>query len=209
MNVAVFGGTGRTGRLVIEQALQAGHTVTALVRNPAKLTLQHPHLRVVQGQLTDAAQLAAVIAGQDAVISALGPTSNKPVQEISQAMTLIIAAMRDQRIDRLIVSAGAGVGDPMDQPKLIDRVIVTALKTFNGNVYADMLQVAQQVRQSGLEWTLVRAPRLTDDPPTGHIRAGGVGKDIGTQLTRGDFAAFLVRQLTDNTWLCKAPAISN
>jgi putative NADH-flavin reductase len=209
MQLAVFGGTGKTGRLVVEQALAAGHSVTVLARNPAKLTLQNPCLRVVQGDIGDAAKVLETVKGADAVISALGPTSNQPDFAVSKGMTNIIAAMRQAGVKRLIVTAGAGVRDPMDQPKLVDKVIVTMLKLLNGNVLADMQQAVQQVQASDLDWTIVRGPRLTDEPPTGNIRAGGVGKDIGTSLTRGDFAAFLLAQLNNSQWVRKMPAISN
>jgi putative NADH-flavin reductase len=209
MNITVFGGTGKTGKLVVEQALAAGHQVTILVRNPAKVTIQNPHLRVVQGELQDTAKVLEAVKGADAVISALGPSTNKPVMEISKGMTNIVAAMRQKGVKRLIVTAGAGVRDPLDQPKLVDNFIVLALKTFNGNVYEDMRQVMEQVKASGLEWTIVRGPMLTDDPPTGKVRAGGVGKDIGTRLARADFATFLLQQVNDATWVHKAPAISN
>lgn len=209
MQLAVFGGTGKTGKLVVEQALAAGHSVTVLARNPAKLTIQNPRLRIVQGELSDPAQVQATIAGADAVISALGPATNKPEFAVSKGMNNIIAAMREAGVKRLIVTAGAGVRDPMDQPKFMDNLIVGALKLLNGNVLADMQQVVQQVQASGLDWTIVRGPMLTDDAPTGQIRAGGVGKDIGTRLARGDFAAFLLAQLNSAQWLGKMPAISN
>jgi putative NADH-flavin reductase len=209
MKITVFGGTGKTGKHVVEQALAAGHQVTVLVRNPAKVTIQNPNLRVVQGELEDTAKVLEAVSGADVVISALGPSTNKPLLEISKGMTNIVASMRQKGVKRLIVTAGAGVRDGLDQPKLVDNFIVLALKTFNGNVYEDMRQVVEQVKASGLEWTIVRGPMLTDDPPTGHVRAGGVGKDIGTRLARADFAAFLLQQVNDRTWLRKAPAISN
>ena len=209
MQLAIFGGTGKTGRLVVEQALAAGQHVTVLARNPAKLTTQNPNLRIVQGDVQDPAQVLAAITGADAVISALGPTSNKPLFEVSKGMNNIIAAMRQAGVKRLIVTAGAGVREEMDQPKLADKLIVRALKLFNGNVYSDMLRVVEQVKASGLDWTVVRAPMLTDDPATGHVRAGGVGKDIGTRLSRADFAAFLLAQVNNPQWVGKAPAISN
>jgi putative NADH-flavin reductase len=208
MKIAVFGGTGKTGKHVVEQALAAGHEVTVLARNPAKITIQNPRLHVVQGDIQDAAKVLETVKGADAVISALGPTTNKPLLEVSKGMANIIASMRQKGVKRLIVTAGAGVRDPLDQPKMVDNLIVVALKTFNGNVYEDMRQVVEQVKASGLDWTIVRGPMLTDDPPTGKVRAGGVGKDIGTRLPRADFAAFLLQQLTDPTWLRKAPAIS-
>ncbi len=209
MQLAVFGGTGKTGRLVVEQALAAGHSVTVLARNPAKLTIQNERLHVVEGDIQDAAKVLATVTGADAVLSALGPTSNQAEFAVSKGMGNIIAAMRQAGVKRLIVTAGAGVRDPMDQPKLIDNVIVAALKLLNGNVLADMQGAVEQVQTSGLDWTIVRGPRLTDDAPTGHIRAGGVGKDIGTSLARADFAAFLLAQLDNPQWLHKMPAISN
>jgi putative NADH-flavin reductase len=209
MKITVFGGTGKTGKHVVEQALAAGHTVTVLARNPQKITVQNPQLHVVQGDIQDAAKVLEAVSGADAVISALGPTTNKPLLEVSKGMTNIIAAMRQKGVKRLIVTAGAGVRDPLDQPKLVDNFIVLALKTFNGNVYEDMRQVVEQVKASGLDWTIVRGPMLTDDAPTGTIRAGGVGKDIGTRLSRADFATFLLQQVSDGTWSRKAPAISN
>ncbi len=209
MKLAVFGGTGKTGRLVVEQALAAGHEVAVLARNPAKLTIQNPHLHMVQGDVQDTAKVLETVTGADAVISALGPTTNRPLFEVSKGMTNIIAAMRQSGARRLIVTAGAGVRDPMDTPKLMDNLIVVALKLLNGNVLKDMQQAVEQVQASGLDWTIVRGPMLTDDAATGTVRAGGVGKDIGTRLTRADFAAFLLKQISDPIWSRKMPAISN
>lgn len=209
MQLAVFGGTGKTGKLVVEQALAAGYQVAVLARNPAKLTIQNPNLRVVQGDVQDAAKVLETVRGADAVISALGPTSNKPLFEVSKGMTNIIAAMREAGVKRLIITAGAGVREEIDQPKFADKLIVTALKLLNGNVLADMQRAVDQVKAAGLDWTVVRGPMLTDDPATGNVRAGGVGKDIGTRLSRADFAAFLLAQVDNPQWVGKAPAISN
>ena len=209
MRIAVFGGTGKTGRHVVEQGLAAGHSVVVLARNPAKLAIQHPDLQVVQGDIQDAAKVLETVRGTDAVISALGPTSNKPEFAVSKGMANIIAAMRQTGVKRLIVTAGAGVREEMDQPGMADKLIVMALKLLNGNVLADMQQVVDQVKKSGLEWTVVRGPMLTDGAPTGPVRAGGVGKDIGTRLARADFATFLLAQVNNPQWVGKAPAISN
>lgn len=209
MKITVFGGTGKTGKHVVEQALAAGHEVSLLARSPGKISIQNPRLHVIQGDIQDPAQVLEAVNGADAVISALGPTTNKPLLEVSKGMTNILAAMRQKGVKRLIVTAGAGVRDPLDQPKLIDNAIVLALKLLNGNVYEDMRQAVEQVKASELDWTIVRAPMLTDDPATGKVRAGGVGKDIGTRLSRADFAAFLLQQVSDLTWSRKAPAVSN
>jgi putative NADH-flavin reductase len=90
MNLTVLGATGGTGRQVVEEALAGGHQVTALARDPGKLGLQNPRLRVVQGSIQEASAVEEAIAGADAVVSALGPRSNQPVYEISQGMAVIL-----------------------------------------------------------------------------------------------------------------------
>lgn len=209
MNLAIFGGTGKTGRHVVEQALAAGHTVRMLARSPEKVAVTHPALTVIPGAVGDAAAVAETVRGADAVISALGPTHNNPTFDISTGMGHIIAAMKENGVKRLVITAGAGVRQSMDQPGLMDKVIVTLLKTMNKNVLADMEKAVKMLADSGLEWTAVRAPMLTDDPAKGAVRMGGVGKDVGTRLSRADFAAELLRQVDDPTWVGKAPAISN
>jgi putative NADH-flavin reductase len=209
MILAVFGGTGKTGRHVVEQALAAGHSVRMLARSPEKVTKQSPNLVVVQGTLTDATRVVETVRGADAVISALGPTHNKPTFDISTGMQQIVTAMKQEGVTRLVLTAGAGVRQAMDQPGLADKLIVTLLKTFNKNVLLDMEKALQIVQASDLEWTAVRAPMLTDDAAKGSVRMGAVGTDIGTRLSRADFAAELLRQVEDRTWVAKAPAISN
>jgi putative NADH-flavin reductase len=94
MKLVIFGATGRTGVHLVKQALAAGHSVTALVRTPAKLTLQHERLTVLQGDAQDAAKVAQAVAGAEAVISVLGPTRNRPAFAVSKSTENILAAMR-------------------------------------------------------------------------------------------------------------------
>ena len=196
MKLTIFGATGRTGHYLLEQAVAAGHDVTVLVRNPAKLSLQNARLKVIQGNLTDALQVAQAVSGAEAVISALGPAGNAPVFEISQGTTNIIAAMRQHGVRRLVISAGAGVGDPNDTPKVF-------------NVYEDMRRTVELVRASGLDWTVVRVPMLTEDAATGAVKVGYVGQGMGARITRTDMAEFMLKQAADKTYVCQAPAISN
>ena len=83
------------------------------------------------------------------------------------------------------------------------------LKLAAGNVYEDMRRTVELVRASGLDWTVVRVPRLTEDPPTGAVKVGYVGKGMGVRLSRSDMAEFMLKQAADKTYVCKAPAISN
>ena len=209
MKIVVFGATGRTGQHVVQQALEAGHMVSVLVRNPARVSVQHERLQVVQGSLQDGDCVRQVISGSDAVISTLGPSSNQPTFEISQGMKVILAAMKTTGVRQLIISAGAGVGDPQDAPKLFNRVMNVLLKLAAKNVYEDMRKTVQLVRDSDVDWTVVRVPMLTDDPATGQIKVGMVGKGMGPRISRADLADFLLRQAQDTAHIRKAPAISN
>ena len=209
MKITIFGATGRAGVHLVEQALAAGHEVTILARDPARVKTQHAHLVVLSGNVQDAAQVAQAVRGAEAVISVLGPTQNKPTYEVSAGMDNILAAMRQQGVRRLIVSAGAGVGDPNDALGLPNHLINFLLKTFARYVYEDMRRVVEKVRASDTDWTIVRVPMLTDDPHTGKIRVGYVGKGMGMRIGEADMADFMLRQLNDATYLHKAPAISN
>ncbi len=209
MKLTVFGATGRTGQHVVEQSLAAGHDVTAYARNLSKLATLHERLNVVQGDITDPVCVAQAIAGADAVISVLGPTENKPDYVVTKGMNNILAAMHQYNVKRLIISAGAGVGDPQDEPKLFNHVISLLLKLLSRHVVEDMTRVVGVVRQSDREWTIVRVPMLTDDPPTGNIRVGYVGKGTGVRISRADMAAFMLQQVASHDYLYQAPVISN
>lgn len=209
MKLIIFGATGRTGRHMLRLALKDGHQVTVLVRDPAKITEKSDRLTVVQGSLHDLAGLNQVIAGADVVLSALGPSNNQPTLEISTGMQTIIEAMKQHGVKRLIISAGAGVGDPGDQPGLFNKFINMLLKATAKNVYEDMVKTVALVRESGLDWTVVRVPMLTDDPATGKIKVGMVGKGMGPRICRADMADFMLKQVSSTEYIGKAPAISN
>ena len=112
-------------------------------------------------------------------------------------------------VKRLIISAGAGVEDPNDAPKLMNKVIGFMVRTFSSNVYEDMVRTVDVVRSSDLDWTIVRVPMLTDDPAKGDVTVAYVGKGMGARITRADMAAFMLEQLEDGSYLHQAPAISN
>ena len=209
MNLTIFGATGGTGRELVRQALADGHTVTAFVRSPAKLGMTDPRLTAVQGDLADAAAVRRAVAGADAVLSALGPTSNTPERPLTRGMQHIIAAMEAEGVPRLIAATGAGVADPHDRPQLIGRLFGLALRLFARHVLADSQGMVAAIRGNSLNWTLARAPRLNDNPPGGQLKVGYAGQGPGTQLARGDFARFMLDQLHTDAWARKAPMISN
>ena len=208
MKVAIFGGTGRTGQLVVQQALASGYDVIILARMPAKLSIQHEKLSFVTGELLDAGRVNEVIQGSDGVLSVLGSGSNKPDYVVARGMKLILTAMQTNNVRRIIMSAGAGVRQPGDKPKSMDYLMGLLLRVFAKNVLSDMQEAVREVQASDRDWTIVRVPMLTDQPSQATLKVGLVG-DIRSRLSRTDLAAFMVKQLTESTYIRKAPAISN
>ncbi len=208
MKVAVFGGTGKTGQHIVQQALDAEHKVNALARTPSKLASQNQNLTVIQGDILDYDNVAKTIHGTEAVISVLGPTENKPTYTISKGMDNILKAMTVHDVSRLIISAGAGIRDPNDNPKIIDRFFGFLLNIISKHVVADMEQVVAKVKTSDRNWTVVRVPMLTDQPAQETLIVGYVG-DINPRISRADMASFMLKQLNDDTHFSQLPAISN
>jgi nucleoside-diphosphate-sugar epimerase len=212
MRIAVFGATGKIGRLVTEQLLGAGHEVTVLVRTPDKLTLDHPGLTVRTGQLSDAAAVRDVVAGSDAVISALGPSLKRGASAtpLTYGTRAIVAAMRDAGVRRFIGLATPSVPDPRDGPTFKAKLLPLIAGVSFPNALTELRGMTAAVTDSELDWTLARITNPTDRPAKGTVRAGFLGRDaVGWAMTRADIAAFLVGQLTDTTYLRAAPAISN
>lgn len=198
MKLAIFGGSGRTGQILIRQALAAGHEISALARTPEKIPAAEP-LRVVQGDLDS----------PGAVISVLEPASNTPDSRVSRGIEHILAAMEAHGVRRLLLSTGAGVADPMDAPGPFNRLMSLLLRLLARHVLEDMTRTVERVRASDRDWTIVRVPMLTDDPPTGRVTAATVGRGLGLRASRADLAAFLLAQLEIDTYLRQAPAISS
>lgn len=209
MKLAIFGASGRTGRPLVQQALDAGHSVNALVRTPATFPMQHERLTVVQGDAMDLDAVEKVVRGTDAVLSVLGQTKGSPKDIQTMATKNIIAVMQKYEIRRFVSLTGAGVDAPEDSPKLINHVIKFALKTMAGAVLKDAEQHAAVLRGSTIDWTIVRGPMLTEGPYTGKYRVGWVGVNTGTRVSRADIADFMLKQLDDTTYLRKAPMISD
>lgn len=209
MKLSIFGASGKTGRSLVEQALAAGHEVVAFVRTPSKLPLQHEQLTLLQGDATDGVAVARAVEGSDAVLSALGHTKGSPKDLQTVATRHIVAAMKAHGVKRLVSLTGAGVSDPKDAPKLADRVVKFLLQTISGAVLKDAEAHAEVIRSSGLEWTIVRGPRLTDGPRTSSYRIGFVGKNSGLQASRANVADFMLKAATDTLYLHQAPMVSD
>jgi putative NADH-flavin reductase len=208
MKIVVFGASGGTGIKVVEQALEAGHSVTAFLRTPSKITLQHPSLTLFQGDALNAAAVENAIAGQDVVISVLHPTRPPVPGMMETAAKNIVAAMRKHGARRIIATTGAAVPQPEDQPKVADRLINALLNILDKNFVLDSSAYVKAIQASDLDWTIARFPRLIDGAHTGKYRVAYIGKDSGTQVSRADGADFVLKELAEKKWLRRAPVVS-
>ncbi len=209
MKLTIFGATGKTGQPLLQQALEAGHEVTALVRDGAKLPTQHDRLTVIQGDAMNAADVDKAVQGADAVLSALGQRKDSPVDMQTVAIRNIINAMQKYGVKRLVSLTGAGVDAPQDKPKPFNHLIKTALILLSGKVLKDAEGHAALIKNSGLDWVIVRGPMLNEGPHTGKYRVGWVGVNTGARISRADVADFMLKQVTDNTYLHQLPMISD
>lgn len=200
MQLTIFGATGGTGRELVEAALSAGHEVTAVVRDPARLPLRHERLRVERSDVFDPEAIAPLVKGGDAVVSALGARPKDDVTVCSRATRSIVAAMRTAGARRLLVVSASPVlegGDTGD--RLLYRTLAKPiLKAALRKVYADMALMEEEVASSGLDWTIVRPPRLSDKARTGRYRtARDRNLPGGYSLSRADLADAILRLLPD------------
>lgn len=191
MNLLVLGATGRTGRLVVEQALAAGHTLTALVRSPEKLTIVNSNLRVVAGEATDKSALSQALVGADAVISTLGGKGSV----IADSTKAIVATAHEAGVTRVVVlSSWLVERDRMDG--------VTRLLTgmAMGPLIKDKSAGEEALRQSDLEWTIVYASVLTDGPASGSVAVlpEGTKRGMSQKISRTDVAAWMIQAATSD-----------
>lgn len=208
MKLIIFGATGTVGRQVVEQALNQGHSVTAFARNPDRLDLQHPRLQRMRGDVMDFEVVKQGIQGQDAVVCVLGSGKKLTGTVRSGGTRKIIQAMEEMGVRRLICQSTLGAGDSWGSLNFYWKYVMFGL--ILRNVFADHEKQEEYVRQSQLDWTIVRPGAFLDGELTGHYRHGFPGTDSSSQLkiSRADIADFILKQLSDNTYLHKTPSLS-
>lgn len=208
MKVAVFGATGGTGRELVTQALEQGHGVTAYARDPAKMAdVHHSELAVVRGDVLDAAAVERAVAGHNAVLVAIGAGAARTTLR-EDGTRNIVEAMKRSGLKRLICQSSLGVGDSRANLPFFTRYVVVGI--FLRHAFADHERQEAVVRQSLLDWTIVRPPHLKDGPRRGEYRHGFATADRRIQgwISRADVADFMLRQLADDAYLHQAPGVS-
>lgn len=210
MKIVVFGSTGKAGQEVVKQALERGYEVVAYARNPDKIGIQHDMLTVTKGELNDIAAIEQAIAGADAVISLLGPGSTLKGNALSEGVKNIVSAMEKHGVSRILQIATTIVPDPNDKRDFKLDFMIRLIKIVQPNVYTEIVQISDAIRNPKLDWTLVRVPFLNENPLTKTLHARYKGEMKGkTSLSRADLAWFMLEQVESKEYMNKAPFISN
>lgn len=206
MKVLVVGAAGKTGTAAVEQAIAAGHEVTALVHSAEKYT--NPNVRVVEGDATDSATVDKAVASQDAVLDTIGGKAPYKTTTLEQsAARAIVASMQRNRVRRLIVVSMAGEGESLANTSFYERLLMS---TFLRGADKDKAAMESVVEASNLDWVILRPPILSDDAATGNIRVISTESgETAHKITRADLAAFMVAQLSSDEHLGKAVTITN
>ncbi|MCJ8746854.1 hypothetical protein PDJAM_G00146660 [Pangasius djambal] len=216
MKIAVLGATGQTGQQLVNQALQQGHIITAIVRNPSKLTINHENLKVVVGNIFSEDSLKPHFTGQDAVMSCLGfPTSFLyGVTGYSESMTATLNAMREVKVNRIITMT-SWYTDPNSGTRssfFIRFMLLPIIRSVLSNMY-EMEKLLEKTED--INWTVVRPPGLQNTPVTdkefltheGYYVPDENDYPVGQAVSRSDVARFMLSLLSSNAWIKKAVAI--
>jgi putative NADH-flavin reductase len=228
--IAVFGASGQTGKLFTELALKDGYFVKALVRTPSKLDRQSSNLEIIEGDILNSGNVEQTIKSTEAVIDFTGPRQDSPLEMQKTATKNILRAMHQNNVKRLIILSSLpmqlqfGILEPNDKPAFVHKLIIFIGKNpFLNNFLMSMLKRAgapvehvrpgferiKVIKQSELDWTIVRAPTLNNKPAQGRYRSGSLDTDTGMSIARADVAAFVLNELTSPQYIRKNPIVSS
>ena len=206
--IALFGGSGQTGQEFLDQALKEGYTIKALVRTPSKLTQQSPNLEVIQGDVLNYDDVEKTVADTEVVVSLFGHVKGSPEWLQTNGTKNIVKAMKKHQVERIISLSGGGLPFEKDQPKFPDKMIRLIMKVAVPKILNDAKKHAEVLENSGLKWTIVRGPRLTNDPKKGEYRVGWVGVNASTKVGRADLADFILEEVEKEAYTEQMPFVS-
>ena len=206
MNIVILGATGPTGRMLVDQALNEGHRVTAWVRDKTKLPARNEQLQVQEINILDESALSAALIGQDAVLSALGPGRNLHSDIISRTMPVLIRAMDRVNCRRLLFISSFGVGETKKQASFFSKLIFRLLLR---DVLNDKFKSDQMLRASDLDYTLVYPTSMTNGKKTGNYQVGTTVKiSFLPRISRADVAGFMLKELKENKFIRQTAIIT-
>jgi putative NADH-flavin reductase len=196
--IVIFGASGGTGKQVVAMALQQGFEVTAIIRNPDAFSIQHPDLKIVKGDVLAPATFKYELQGQDAVISCLGVPKIQETTLYSAGILNIIQSMQEFGPYRILCISSGALDIPPGSSFIMRFLLKNVLQRIYKPIYMDMRLMEDTLKASGLNWTIVRAPKLTDGKNKGRNRniTGQPLKGI-PQISRADLAGYLLEHLDD------------
>jgi len=207
--IAIFGSTGLTGGLVLAGALERGHDVVALVRDPGRLSTRHPRLTVLAGSPVAPEDVDRCVLGADAVIHCLGiggRGSGERTTLVSDSVRLVLAAMRQHGAGRIVCMSNVGAGG--SGTWVANRLVIPIFLRWLRPIIEDKDRMEAALRESALEWVSVRLPNIVEGPAR-PVRTSDDGRSIGLSITAGSAARFLLDRLESPRFLREAPCASN
>jgi putative NADH-flavin reductase len=198
VKLVIFGATGGTGKQLVERALAAGHDVTAAARRPEAIETKHDKLRVVKADVLDPAQVADAIAGAEVVLSAIGPANNKkPGTLMSEGTRHMLAGCQQHGVRKFVFESGLMVGDGRGLGPFA-KMAVGTFRWLNKALTAEKRIAEAAIRESGLDWVIVRPGNLDHSPPTGKYKTGvDLRINPAKKLSHSDVAAFMLTAAGD------------
>jgi putative NADH-flavin reductase len=209
MKIAVFGSTGAVGNHVVRRALEREWGVVAFARTPSKLGELRERTEVIQGDVQDPDAVARAVDGVDAVISTVGHTKSSSDDVLEATARHLIESMRRFGVDRLVTLVGAGVTSDEDPSSFGRTAMRTVMQLLAGTMLEDAQRHTDMIRRTDLDWTVVRPPRLTDEPYTGEWHAGYMKLGPTSTMGREDLAEFMLQQVESDEWVGESPMVAN
>ncbi len=199
-NIAVLGANGGIGQQVVNLALKHGHNVTAILRTPSKLTIVHPNLKIVKGDIMKPETLEKHLYDKDAVISTIGKNSLKETTLYSQGNKSLLSIMEKTNTDRVFFISAAGIEINPSFGFFMKLIVRYVLQRILKNMFADLVRMERIVKDSNQNWTIIRPPQLTNNPYTGHYRFS-INSFLkkGLKISRADLADFIIKNIANES----------
>jgi putative NADH-flavin reductase len=206
MELVIFGASGKTGVELVKQALEKEYAVTAFVRDPSRLPIKETQLDLFTGDVLDPEAVAGSVQGKDAVVCVLGSSDLKKTTIRATGTANIIQAMKQNGVQRLVVVTAMGTGDSWDTLSSTGKFLYATLLKSSREDHEAQEKV---VKESGLDWTIIRPSGLTDEPGTGRYEVGENIPAKTSRIARADVADLILKELEQNAFMGKAVTITN
>lgn len=211
MKITVFGATGKTGKEVVKQALELGYEIKAFVRNPEKMDITNEKLTLVKGDVTNPENVDQAIEGVDGVIVALGASPDMQADIVMEQGTRnIMSTMKKHNVKRIIVQSSYAMSGSAEGVAFMKEMGMGDEQiTMVQPVLDDKAKQEDAIRNSGLEYTIVRPLMLNDEQKKGEYRVGEtLDIKVGDAISRADVADFMLKDLTENKFVGKTVTLA-